>query len=158
LEGRRTGRPPGSKSTPPWVRDARWAYKHLGEPDAVPPSALAGLLVALGREHPERLLACLAIVEARGSKPSGPVGDKPQEGAVPPAAAQPDGNGTATALKAGGGPRRVKTLFIPQDHLAAHFHGNRRLPWVPDLPYGSRVVACDVDAERGGVVFIIGDS
>lgn len=72
LTGKRTGRPRGTKNTPPWVRDARWAYQNLGNLDAAPPSPLAGRLLDLGREQPDRLAVCLAAIDAHmgGPKPS----------------------------------------------------------------------------------------
>src|SRR5260221_14723874 len=69
VEGKRTGRPRGSKSRPPWIRAARWAIKNLDNPDAVPPTPLARRLVALGREQPESLVICLATLDASGNKP-----------------------------------------------------------------------------------------
>src|SRR5262249_52231764 len=68
LQDNRTGRPRGSKNSPAWVRDVRWAYKHLGRPDAVPPTALAGLLVALGREHPDQFVSCLATADGAAER------------------------------------------------------------------------------------------
>src|SRR5438552_16411764 len=63
LQGKRTGRPRGSKSTPAWARDVRWVQKHLGQPAATPPTPLAGLLLNLGREHPEKFVACLTLAD-----------------------------------------------------------------------------------------------
>jgi hypothetical protein len=65
LEKKRTGRPKGSKTSPAWVRALRWAERNLGKPDAEAqaPSELARYLLALGREHPDRFLACLALLE-----------------------------------------------------------------------------------------------
>jgi ribosomal protein L7/L12 len=63
LDGKRTGRPPGARSRLPWIRDLRWAYRNLDKPDPQPPTAFAGLLLAMGREHPERLVPCLAIMD-----------------------------------------------------------------------------------------------
>jgi hypothetical protein len=68
LEGKRTGRPRGSKSSPLWLRAARWALRNLDSPDAVPPSALARRLVALGRKRPDRLVLCLDTLEAARQK------------------------------------------------------------------------------------------
>jgi hypothetical protein len=65
LEGKRTGRPKGSKSSPVWVRAARWALANLDYPDAVPPSPLAGRLLALGRESPDRLVLCLEALRMK---------------------------------------------------------------------------------------------
>ncbi len=68
LEGKRSGRPRGARTTPQWVRAVRWASKYLGDLDAVPPSDLAGRLVTMGREHPDKLIHCLALVDALTSK------------------------------------------------------------------------------------------
>jgi hypothetical protein len=84
LEGKRTGRPKGSKTTPPWVRDALWAYRNLDKPDLKPPSLLAGLLLAMGREHPDRLVLLLDALdrgmEERGCKD----GEGPEPSGVAP--------------------------------------------------------------------------
>lgn len=69
LDGNRTGRPPGSKNRPPWVRAALWAFKHLDDEDAVPPSPLARRLLELGREHPDKLLAVLLKIDGARSSP-----------------------------------------------------------------------------------------
>jgi hypothetical protein len=61
LANKRTGRPRGSKTAPAWVRALRWAERNLGNPDAEPPSDLARLLLTLGREYPDRFMACLAL-------------------------------------------------------------------------------------------------
>src|SRR4051794_18617252 len=65
LKNKRTGRPRGSKSAPPWRRDLLWAYRHLGEEDVVPPSPRAAIWLTLAREHPERFLDCLVRLEDR---------------------------------------------------------------------------------------------
>src|SRR5260370_26750868 len=72
LVGRRTGRPPGSSSVSPWKRDVLWAYRHLGDPDAMPPSPMAERLLALGREEPDRLIACLVMVTGEDQQPERP--------------------------------------------------------------------------------------
>jgi hypothetical protein len=86
LEGKRTGRPRGSKSRPAWVRDVRWAHKHLGQSGATPPTPLAGLLLNLGCEHPDRLVACLALADP-----------------LLPQAAQPERHADDTQLRCGAG-------------------------------------------------------
>jgi hypothetical protein len=55
LEGKRTGRPRGSKTSPLVDRDVRWAYRNLGTPDAVPPSPLAG---GLSTQQTSRARCC----------------------------------------------------------------------------------------------------
>jgi hypothetical protein len=64
LQGMRTGRPKGSKTSPAWVRALGWAERNLDNTDAVPPSALSGRLLAFGREQPDKFLACLARRDA----------------------------------------------------------------------------------------------
>src|SRR4051794_37311458 len=95
LIGRRTGRPKGVRSTPSWSRDVVWAYRHLGEADAVAPTALAGQLVALGREHPDRLATLLLQLDGQGQQR--------EEGAVVVAEA---------AVPVPAPPRRAKLLVV----------------------------------------------
>src|SRR4051812_10794613 len=68
LVGKRSGRPRGSKTTPAWIRAARWAFDNLDNPDSVAPSRLAERLLALGRKHPDRLIVCLARLDALRQK------------------------------------------------------------------------------------------
>jgi hypothetical protein len=137
LAGKRTGRPRGSKSVPPWVRDLRWAYKHLDTPDAVPPSALAGRLRALGREQPDKFVACLLL-----DAPA-PAANKGKEEAGGPAGS--DGGAVA------GRPLRAKRLFVPERRLA-FFLGGRQAWRVSNLhPDGVQVVGCDFDPARQGL-------
>lgn len=91
LEGKRTGRPKGKKSIPPWLRAARWAWANLGKPDAVAPNEQAARLWALGREHPDRLtlmLAELEVLAQEDRRQQGAVAT-PQTGPTPEAAAPP---------------------------------------------------------------------
>jgi len=68
LQGKRTGRPRGSKSRP-WVRALGWAYRNMDKPDAEPPTPLAARLLALARADMAAFLRCLAALEA-GMEPS----------------------------------------------------------------------------------------
>jgi hypothetical protein len=146
LQGKRTGRRPGSKSAAPWVRDVRWAYRNLGKPDAEPPSALAGLLVALGRQHPDRLLACLATLDdtgQRGDQAGGhgePTDKEPREGLRAP------------RVGSEGSPGRVKTLRLAEAQLVAYLTG-RKYPRIKNLPPGLEIVACE--REVGGKVVVL---
>src|SRR4051812_48834574 len=63
LAGKRTGRRPGTKSAPSWVRDVRWVYRNIANPDAKPPSELAKRLLTMAREHPDRFVDCLALAD-----------------------------------------------------------------------------------------------
>jgi hypothetical protein len=80
LEGKRIGRPKGSKNAPPWTRAARWALENLDNLEAVPPSPLAGRLAALGRNHPDRLALLLNMLTEQGWKQEG----RPAECSRPP--------------------------------------------------------------------------
>ncbi len=72
LEGKRTGRPPGSRNRKKWQVETAWAHRHIGD-DAPPPSPMAGLLRDLGREHPDRLIALVALDDGqRAVKPVAP--------------------------------------------------------------------------------------
>jgi hypothetical protein len=51
LEGKRTGRPKGSKNWASAWEDCYWGYYHANEPDAEPPTAGAALWQAFASEH-----------------------------------------------------------------------------------------------------------
>jgi hypothetical protein len=137
----RTGRPRGSKSAPSWVRDVRWAYRNLGRPEAEPPSELAKLLVSMGREQPERFLACLAALESLAPK-----AEEPRvNGAQVNGAGRP-----ANGVQVDGWPQRVMTVPVPWDVLLS-----RLMRYRASVPSDCEVVACAVDRARGGVVFTI---
>jgi hypothetical protein len=61
----------------------------------------------------------------------------------------------ARAIQVGGQPQRVKTLFVPEEHLVRQLTGDRPLPWVSNLPRGFRVVACTLDPARRGLVLTL---
>jgi hypothetical protein len=130
LDGKRTGRPRGSRSTPAWVRDLRWAGRHLGDPEAAPPSPLAGRLLAWGREQPDRFLACLAPRDA--------------DAAAPPRFEE------RPAALAGDRPRRVETLAVPLHHLVGQLVGSGPIPAVVNLPRGFAVVGCAIATAVAG--------
>jgi hypothetical protein len=135
LHDKRTGRPPGSKSTPRWVRDVRWAYRHLGKPDAVPPSALAGFLVALAREHPDRFITCLALADAQSPK-----AERKRRTDGVPSAGSPDGCPDGQS-------RRLKRLTVWEAGLFEYLRGGTGA-WVYDLPADAHVVACEADTSH----------
>ena len=114
LEGKRTGRPRGSKTSPPLDRDVRWAYRNLGTSDAVPPSPLAGALLTLGREYPDRFAACLAAlasIDRRERMATEP--DKQRSTGGSPAATDSDADDQGIAAE----PVRAKRVFVPAPAL-----------------------------------------
>jgi hypothetical protein len=111
LEGKRSGRPPGSKSTPRWIKDATWVERHLGDPDAKPSTALAAALLKLAREQPDKFVAVLALREA-----------PPQtEAPAPPAGGADRGPEHRLDLINGG----VKTLVVGHRELRRMLAGDK---------------------------------
>lgn len=52
LEGKRTGRPKGSRSHARVLADIEWAYRHRADPRAVPPTITAQFWWRLARTFP----------------------------------------------------------------------------------------------------------
>jgi hypothetical protein len=150
LVGKRSGRPKGSKSRPPWVRDLLWAYRNLGKPDAVPPSPLAAGLAALGRERPEQLVACLALADGLGRQgqaadPGERTDGKPGDGAVPPPPEAPTEP-----------PHGLQRVSVPGEDLIAYLRG-APLSWVRSVPHVFEVVGLSLEncgLERRAVLTI----
>jgi hypothetical protein len=129
LEGKRTGRRPGSKSRPPWERDLRWAYKNIGRPDAEPPSEFARSLRELGREHPDKLFDLLR---------AGPIANGTQDkDASPPKE-----------------PQRVRRIAIDARYLLTRLTRNGSSV-VANLPRDAYIVGCEVDLEQDKIVLTI---
>jgi hypothetical protein len=137
LDGKRTGRPRGAKSRP-WVRELLWAYRNLGNPDAEPSSALAGRLLALGREHPDRFFACLMQLKPHATPDTAPPGEQPH-------------NGNAAARKL---PPRVRKLVVEGQYLLTRLTGDGSA-YLSGIPHGAAIVDCAPDPEGNGVVFIL---
>jgi hypothetical protein len=123
------------------VRDVRWASRHLGKPDAEPPSDGARFLLAWGREHPDRLLALLARLDAPGDK-----ADQPgREGG---------GNGAPIELRYEKAVR-AKALLVPAREMRRHVRFDRTAGWAQNLPEDAQVVWCEADPAREGVVLVL---
>ena len=147
LLNKRSGRPKGSKTSPPWARDLRWAYKNLGRPDAVPPTALAGLLVALGREHPDRLVACLVLLDSQAPKAEQRERDAND--------AQPRGGGGAASEFPDYGPsRRLREVTVSEGRLFAYLRaGSGR--WVHTPPHDAHVVGVVANISQRTIRLVI---
>jgi hypothetical protein len=126
LMGKRTGRPKGSRTMPPWRRDALWAYRQLcregaanggvnGGDGCKPPTPFAASLLALGREHPDRLAAVLIQMDGPA-----PVVQLVQE-------------------KPRAGPCRVKTLTLMPYQWKEWVLGSHSA-WMEKIPEGVEVV------------------
>lgn len=135
LKGKRTGRPPGSKSASPWIRDANWVYKNLDNEDARPPSALAGRLLALGRENPDRFFACLAALD-------------------PPSYRADEQERSANGHGYEGESRRVKQLTVSEDSVFLSLRAEHRA-WVHNPPSDAHIVGCEANASKRTVTFIV---
>jgi hypothetical protein len=128
LNGKRTGRRPGTKSRPSWEREIHWAYKNLDREDAKPPSALAGRLLTLGREHPDRFAALLLRLGELG---------RPE-------------NGAPRAAPGGRPAGKLQAVFVPEKSLLPFVKGHRGL-----LPEDFRVVQGVASPSRRGFYFLV---
>jgi hypothetical protein len=63
LQGKRTGRPRGSKSLSPVQRGLVWASKHLGQ-NIEPPTPAAKFFVDMAREEPAKFVSAVAALDA----------------------------------------------------------------------------------------------
>lgn len=114
LQLKRSGRPKGSKTSPLWVRAARWACENLDNPDAVAPSPLACQLLAFGRKNPHKLAICLAQLDALCHK-----ADKRKGVAGNPAEQKPD----SEKVTANGKPKKSDSIspeLLPPLGIANH--------------------------------------
>jgi hypothetical protein len=137
LDGKRTGRPQGAKTTSRVKRDILWAYRHLDKPDAKPPSPGAKWWAEYARRQPDKFLDRVLRVSVWEEKPRGSTGRK------------------AEGLRCDERPSRVMRMFVPWPHLLAHFTGKRDGFWLRNLPPDTRPVSCVLDRARSGVKFLI---
>jgi hypothetical protein len=129
LEGKRTGRPPASKSTPRWIKDLKWVEKHLGDPGAKPPTALAAQLVKLAREQPAEFVKLLALRDA----PPQP------EAATPPAVMdehRPDPDVRLDLMPGG-----FKAVVVGHQELRRMLAGDKPRSRLLNAPEGFDIVA-----------------
>jgi hypothetical protein len=137
LEGKRTGRPRGAKTTSRVQRDLEWAYRHLDKPDAKPPSPGAKQWAEYARRQPDKFLDRVLRVSAGEEQLRGSTSRK------------------AEGLRCDERPSRVMTMFVPWPHLLAHFTGKRDGFWLRNLPLDTRLISCVMHPARSGVEFLI---
>jgi hypothetical protein len=126
LEGKRTGRPRGAKTSSRVWRDLMWVYRHLNT-DAKPPSPGARLWLELARNNPGEFLRCVLEADRKASRQ------------------------TRETLRAA---RRVRKLFVPWNHLVHYLVGGRA-PTISNLPTCFGCLSAAYDPVRQGLVFTI---
>jgi hypothetical protein len=126
LEGKRTGRPPGAKTTSRVKRDIAWAYRNLDNPDAKPPSTGARMWLEHARQEPGHFLDCVLTADAE-----------------PEPAANP-------SYKL---PRRIRRLVMGARHLLLRLTRDD-IKWISNLPKDTQIVGCDRDGE-GRIVLVV---
>jgi hypothetical protein len=172
LVGKRTGRRKGSKSRPHWQRAVRWVERYLGDPDAKPPSPLAGRLLALANQDMAGFLRCLATLDRqdddgnRNAAAARPL--DPQPSATPVLAASP----ASAALPAPPAGPKIKTISLGVDGLQVVKRDFTNVPAHPDLyslmliaaalkhlwkklPGGAAFLGCVEDRSRMRIVFTV---
>jgi hypothetical protein len=150
LKGKRSGRPRGSKSAPPWKRDALWVYRNFSKADAEPPSSFAARLLAQAREQPDRLLTALALLDGPAGRSSGrhPDQDSPVRKTGGPASGRlSDG----VQNDVGG----VKTFSLPVAGPVAWMMGHPEPGWMSRLPDGCEVLSVVLNRTRRRIVLTV---
>ena len=131
LQGKRSGRPRGSRSSSPLRRDLLWVARNLGK-DRVPPSDGAKFWAEIARNEPEKFVAALAALDA-----ARPRGDERQTG----------------NLLAHAG-RNLMKLFLPNIALMQVFRQHSRR----FAPLDGKVGECVLVPARGGVLLTVSSS
>jgi hypothetical protein len=139
VDGKRTGRPRGAKSSSKVLRDIRAAYRSLDKPESKLTTAGARLWAAMAREHPAQFLACLAKLEARA----------PNEVKRDREAKDPllSGDGAKP-------PRRVRTMVVDAQHLVSRMTSDGAAK-LSNFPRDAYVAGCQEDPTRDGIVLVI---
>jgi hypothetical protein len=134
LQGKRTGRPRGSKSSSPLKRDLRWACRNLGK-DVEPPTAGAKFWADMARNEPEKFVKAVAELDAANRR----LADK-----NPRSEPQPG----IPVARAG---QRRKSVFLTETEI----HATVNAFCTAKLPAGARLVGCAMVPERGGCLFTV---
>jgi hypothetical protein len=147
LEGKRTGRPPGARTSSPVRRDILWAYKNLNKPDAKPPCPGAKMWAELARTQPGRFLACVARIEAAGQDRHRRVKNGRRSG--------PHKNGAAVPSFGDEESRRLKRVTLSERFLFTCMRAGERDGWVYDLPFDAYIVDRQVNESQRATDFVI---
>jgi hypothetical protein len=119
-----------------------WAYQHLDDADANPPSAGARMWIDLARRQPGHFLDCLVSME---------VGMQCRSEAEAPVANQKADAKSGADRKLA---KRVRSFFIDNSHLRSRLTGDGTA-FVSNLPRDAHIVGCKADASRDGALFFI---
>jgi hypothetical protein len=149
LEGRRTGRPRGSKTTSRVRRDMMWAYHHLDDADVKPPSAGAKMWSDLARSQPGNFLSCLVSLETGTESKANSTGSL----------AEPNRKGDTAEVQTVAPrnrklPKRVRSFFMDFNHVLLRLTMDG-IAVVSNLPRGAHIVGCKADPSRDGALFLV---
>jgi hypothetical protein len=133
LNGKRTGRPRGAKTSSRVRRDLMWVYRNL-HTNAKPRSPGERLWLELARTNPGEFLRCVLGADRRASR-----------------AATSQSADSKEVLSAA---RRVRKLFVPWQHVVQYLAGGRA-PTVSNLPGGFSCLSAAYDPVRQGLVLTI---
>jgi hypothetical protein len=116
-----------------------WAYRNLGNPDANPPNRQATALLALGRDYPDRLVACMALADPPHAKADarGPAADGP---------AKPCTGGAAVGSPGAAASRRLQEVAVAEKRLLSHLSEGTGYVFRP--PHDAHVVGCQLDTAK----------
>jgi len=168
LEGKRIGRPAGSRNAPPWLRAARWVLGHLDEPGAEAPTPLARLLAEQARQDLVKFLLALDSMERaqRGQQAGNGVvhadqvgnsqlgrsvgqvdgrNDTPKGDAPPSSVSAPQQAPPKSPPVQSPPARRVKRLIVSGKDLVQWLLGQREPPWLRFLPGCFDLVGCTLN-------------
>jgi hypothetical protein len=149
LNGRRTGRPRGAKTKSRVKRDIEWAYRHLGKPDADPPTEGAKLWLDLARREPDNFLAHVVRLETAE--------EKKLEAKLEQAHADWDRDeaGDDFILNQGR-PARVAKMFLSEAQLWKYLKGESVPPIANLRSYGTKILGCKKPRSGAGVILFLG--
>jgi hypothetical protein len=147
LNGRRTGRPRGSKSKSRVKRDMQWAYCNMDKANAEPPTAGAKMWLDLARSDQDRFLDYVVRLET--------IVETKHEGKVEPLLAywNPDEAGDTQILNQGPAARVVK-MFVPIEHALKYLRGEP-VPPIDNLYPSTRIVGCQMQNHGKGIILIL---
>jgi hypothetical protein len=126
-----------------------WAYRHLDDADAKPPSAGARMWADLARHQPSHFLSCVVSLEA-GTEPKA----KSEGNLTEPNLQGDTAEGRSVGPPNRKLPKRVRSFFMDFNHVLLRLTMDR-IAVVSNLPRGANIVGCKADPSRDGALFIV---